>query len=827
MARPRKIVALAGQPNSGKSTIFNALTGARQHVANYPGVTVDVKTGYFAMPGEKVAIADLPGTYSLTSYSEEERLARDFILHEKPTLILNVVDASNLKRNLYFTFQLLEMENPVLVDLNMADVAQNRGLRIDTDRLSEYLGTKVISTAANKRKGRGTLKNSLVEALSGTKFPSFRIDYGDLEDVIERLSSKLEMRMPPDLDYPLRWLSLKLLENDSAILDIIKEKFQKYEEILAFVESEQKTFEEKEDQETAPFIAYQRHLLAAEIERTCVVSSKEASSTFTDKVDKVVCNRYMGPVVLAGIIYMLYELSINKGYELTNYVIPYLERFKNIVEGFLPISGFLHEPLIRSVVMSVVMSINAVLIYVPIFLILFGLIAILEDVGYMPRMAFILDRVFRKFGLHGHSTLPLILGGVFVGGCAVPGVMATRVIADEKARLATILIVPLMNCLAKVPLYTLLISIYFAKDAALLMFFISTITIIIALPVAKVLTMTLLKNKESAPFVMELPPYHLPTIRGVVTRAVERTWLFFKKVITIIMLVAVAVFFLTNYPGLDSDREGFYQNRADHVRQAFMHKIEGTKYYDILKDENTLDEYLSLQERYKDARMALGKTSEEKRESFEAGFEAKYNQLYPLLKPEGKEGRALNKAYKKMRKGRAAILREMGDELTQDSFLGRAGRFLEPVTKYAGFNWKINIALLSSLAAKESSVATLGALYKPGEESEGESLSQRMKSQEKGFTPLHALALMIFMALYPPCIATLLMVKVEAGGWKWALLALCYPIVLGLGLSSLVFTGGRLLGFSGIQAMFAFYALAIVVALGMMKFGNNGMEDLG
>lgn len=827
MAESRKVVALAGQPNSGKSTIFNALTGARQHVANYPGVTVDVKTGYFAIPGGKVAVADLPGTYSLTSYSEEERLARDFILHEKPTLILNIVDASNLKRNLYFTFQLLEMEKPVLVDLNMADVARNRGLGIDTDRLSEYLGAKVISTTANKRRGRETLKSSLVEVLSGTDSPSFRIDYGDLEDVIERLSSKLELRIPQDLDYPLRWLSLKLLENDSAVLDIVKEKFPKYEEIFEFVESEQKAFEEKEDQETAPFIAYRRHLLAEEIERTCTVSGKKASATLTDRVDKIVCNRYTGPVVLAGIIYMLYELSINKGYELTNYVVPYLERFKNLVEGFLPISGFLHEPLIRSVIMSVVTSINAVLIYIPIFLILFGLIAILEDVGYMPRMAFILDRVFRKFGLHGHSTLPLILGGVFVGGCAVPGVMATRVIADDKARLATILIVPLMNCLAKVPLYTLLISIYFAKDAALLMFFISTITIIIALPVAKILTMTLLKNRESAPFVMELPPYHLPTVRGVVTRSVERTWLFFKKVITIIMLVAVAVFFLTNYPSLNADREAFYQNSADHVRQTFMHKIEGTKYYDILKDENTLDEYISLQERYKNARMALGKTSEEKRESFEAGFEAKYTRLYPLLKPQGKDGRDLNKAYKKLRKARAAIQREMGDELTQDSFLGSAGRFLEPVTKYAGFNWKINIALLSSLAAKESSVATLGALYRPGAESEGKPLSQRMKSQEKGFTPLHALALMIFMALYPPCIATLLMVKVEAGGWRWALLALCYPIALGLALSSLVFTGGRLLGLSGIQTMFAFYALAIVTALGVMKFGNNGIEDLG
>ncbi len=818
----RKVIALAGQPNSGKSTIFNSLTGSRQHVANYPGVTVDIKTGYFSSGGTKVAVADLPGTYSLTSYSQEERVARDFLLHEKPDLVVNVVDASNLKRNLYFTFQLLEMGVPLLIDLNMADVAKNRGIEIDIPELSRILDLEIFPTVGNKRTGQDALKNALVPALEKAARSKFTIDYGPMEEPIRHLSDQLASQAPEDFGYPVRWLAVKLFENDTEAEKVLEDHFEKHEEIREQVRKAQEAFEAAQDEPAETYLAFTRHILAEKIEKKCVKKRKEASATLTDKIDKVVCNRYAGFVVLAAVIFLLYDLSIRRGYEVTYYLMPYLDRLQSAVDGILPVSGFLHDPLIRSVVMSVVQGLNAILIYIPIFLILFALVAVLEDVGYMPRMAFILDRLFRKFGLHGHSTLPLILGGVFVGGCAVPGVMATRVIADQKARLATILIVPLMNCMAKIPLYVLLISIFFVEQSALVMFFISSITIIIALPVAKILTMTVLKNQATAPFVMELPPYHLPTIRGVVTRSVERTWLFFKKVMTVIMLVSVGVFFLTSYPGLESERVNFYESQAEEVKKDFFSEIDGTKFYPLLSSENALENLFAYEESFKTGRRVLGGATPEQRKAFLEDFESKNPELFPLLRARNPEEKLVSKAFGDLKQGRSALRRQMNEEVLKQSFLGRAGRFLTPVTQFAGFDWKVNIALLSSLAAKESSVATLGSIYQASDADGTQSLDERIKEQEKGFSPLHALALMVFMALYPPCIPTLLMIRVEAGSWKWALLSLIYPIVLGLAFASLIFTGGSMLGLSGIQAMAAFYILALAVAL---LFGTLGVKQ--
>ncbi|MDD2206992.1 MAG: ferrous iron transport protein B [Aminobacterium sp.] len=824
MGHKKMHVALAGQPNSGKSTIFNMLTGGRQFVANYPGATVSIKTGAFSWQEKKISLTDLPGTYSLSSYSEEERITRDFIIDQSPSLVVNVMDASNLKRHLYLTFQLLELGAPLLIALNMVDVAEKRGLKVDADALSKNLHLPVITTVGSKGRGKNELKDGVIKAFDSNLDHEHLhiVDYGDLESYITDLSAKLLQSQIEESKVPLRWLSIKLFEEDEVAQKLVSSNFKNPEDVRNYVSKICSEFERKYDDTPRGFIAFRRHLAAQKIEKRCVVKTKEVSVTLTDRIDRLVCSRIWGPLILAGIIYLLYELSIVGGYELTNYMVPLLEGFRNAIEKFLPIGTFLREPLIRSLVLNVITSINSVLIYIPIFLILFALIAILEDVGYMPRMAFILDKLFRRFGLHGQSTLPLILGGVFVGGCAVPGVMATRVIADEKARLATILIVPLMNCLAKVPLYTLLISIYFAKEKALAMFFISTITIILALSVAKILTLTLLKNRPSSPFVLEMPPYHIPTIRGVLMRSIERTWLFVRKVLTIIMIVAVAVFFLTNYPSVGEERINTYQKRAEQIKNVFTSKIQNTPFASQFKRDKDITRYLVIEERYKNQKRALFKASDERREKFEQRFAERYSDVYPLLNAKGKDGRALNKAFKVMKRERALLLMDLRDETLHGSFLGMAGKFLEPVTRFAGFNWKVNVALLSSLAAKESSVATLGVLYQQKED--GQTLAQRMKEQEKGFTPLHALALMIFMAMYPPCIATLIMVKIEAGGWKWAFIALGYPILLGMTLATLVYSGGTWLGLSGTQGMFVFYAIALVTAFLLGKVKGSVVE---
>ena len=796
------VIALAGQPNCGKSTVFNLLTGSRQHVANYPGVTVEIKRGHFRQGLERVDVVDLPGTYSLTSYSSEETVTRDFILSGEARLVVNVVDAANLKRSLYLTFQLLEMGAPVLVDLNMTDVAAGRGLDVDGEALAAELGAPVTSTVASRRKGGKALK----EAIMAQGAPSaFRLDYGPLEPALGEVTSALE-GLFKESGLPFRWMAVKLFEGDEAVASQVAGT-DGGKALLGRVAELSERFEKAVDDDPRSHIGLIRHRRAEAIERLCVRRTAPAGRTWTDRIDSVVMNRFFGPLLLLGVVYGLYELSIVQGYKLTGYVVPWLSRFQMAVEERLPLAGFWQVPLFRGLVGDVVTSVNSVLVYIPIFLILFAAIAVLEDVGYMPRMAFILDRLFRRFGLHGQSTLPLILGGVFVGGCAVPGVMATRVIADEKARLATVLIVPLMNCMAKIPLYTLLVGAFFVARQGAMMVFISTVTIIVALAVAKVLTLTILKNRPSSPFVMEMPPYHVPTLFGVLQRSVERTWLFCRKILTVIALVAVAVFFLTHYPRLPGTELERFEARGERIRAAFLETVGDGPHGTELADETFFLRYLDIQDRYRQARLT-GTRKDRLEQRFTGDAD-----ILRLIELRDDEGKRIDRAYRTLRRDRLGLIHDYDTARLDNSLLGRMGKALEPVTRFAGFTWKVNVALLSSLAAKESSVATLGVLYRPQGDDDGQTVGERLRQQEEGFTPLHALALMLFMAFYPPCIATLLMVKVETGSWKWALFSLLYPTALGLGAASLVFTGGRLLGLTGPTAALAFYGLALTVTL--------------
>lgn len=818
------LVAVAGQPNSGKSTIFNLLTGARQHVANYPGITVEKKVGTFRSNSDTVTVVDLPGTYSLTFYTQEERIARDFLLLERPEVVVDIVDASNLERNFYLTFQLIEMGMSLVLDLNMMDVAERRGWEIDTQELSRQLGVPVVPTIGNKGRGKEKLRQAICSAYKDKKSlpPSIRLDYGEaLEPVI--VSLEKEFSAAPRLieHYSARWLAVKLMENDSEVRRLVRQQSEKGEGILKKVDEERKKFLSQHKRSPEKIIAAQRYARAEEIVRHCVKRKKVSPRTLTDRIDRVVCSRFLGPLILAAIIYCLYELSIVQGYKLTSYTWPLLAGFRDFMASILPSPGFICDPIGRAMPLGVIDGVIAVLNYVPIFVILFALIAILEDTGYMARMAFILDRVFRYFGLHGQSVLPLVLGGLYVGGCAIPGVMACRGIKCEKARLSTIMIVPLMNCLAKIPLYILLIGIFFAGCKAVAMFFMATITIIIALAVAKVLNLTVFKKKEEAPFILEMPAYHLPTVSGVLRRCLERVWLFVKKIITIVIVVAIIVYALINFPGLGKERAAYYDSQADRAVQTFHEKMgEGNPYTELLSGQG-LVEFAGYQNDYKKAKM--GAKGKEAKKAIEQEFSNRNPEFFKVVKRgkyevEGKTVRdkyagKAEKAYKKLNKTRKRLRRENREERIMASYLGKAGRFMEPLTKFAGFNWRVNIALLSSFAAKESSVATLGSIYQASEDGKEETLEKRIKEKEKGWTPLHALALMLFFAMYPPCIPTLLMVKLETGSVKWMLFATFYPIILGFIIAILVFTGGSLLGLSGLQAMAVFYALALAVTI--------------
>jgi len=810
------LVALAGQPNCGKSTVFNALSGASQHVANYPGVTVDKMTGWYRYNGYRVELVDLPGTYSLSSYSPEERVSRDFILHEKPSVTVNVMDASNLKRCIYLTFQLLEMEIPVVLNLNMMDVVEKRGMTIDMETLSGRLGVPVVPTTMKNGQGKKELQDMIdVVAAVKKKIEPLRIDYQEMEPVLRKIIDRLATETTLSVQYPLRWLAIKLMEGDEAVQGMVRDQHPQVDAFMAMVDQARTDFEKEVGDAPEVHIATCRYKAADTISRACLQLPKGTRRPLSDKFDDIVCHRFFGPAFLVGIIWLLYYLAIVQGYNITNYTWPLLAKLRSLTEAVTPEPGFIDIPLLREFSLWIVDSVNALLNYIPIFFILFALIAILEDSGYMPRMAFIMDRLFSRYGLHGQSTLPMVLGGIYVGGCAVPGVMSCKGIPDERSRLATILIIPLLNCLAKVPLYVLLINIYFAAHKAWAMFFISTISLLMVLPVAKILTLTVLKDKETAPFVMEMPPYHLPTWRGVLSRAVERVWLFMRKISTIVVAVAVVVFVLLQFPGVGQERMAFYHAEKDKAVAAFYKKIEKTPFYEGLQGDRLMAMVLYW-EAYKDARMGAG--GKEGMAKVNADFKARNALFFKIVRPgKDKVAKKVGRQFKKLVKKRKGLLREIRKERIDKSFLGTAGRWMEPVTQWAGFNWRVNVALLSALAAKESSVATLGALYE--QEEEGEALEQRMARGESDLTPLHALALMLFMVLYPPCMATAMAVKVQAGSVKWMLFSIGYPMLLGLAVASLVFSIGSVLGLSGLQAMLAFYLLALgfTIFMGFIK----------
>lgn len=806
---------LAGQPNCGKSTIFNLVSGIEQHIANYPGVTVDKKVGFFKYQDYKIQMVDLPGTYSFSSYSLEERVAKEYIINENPDIIINVVDASNLKRNLYLTFQLLEMGLPVIVVLNMMDVASRREIKIDSQKISSMLNCPVVEASGAKGIGGDEIMKSVVSLYENkTNFEEFKINYEELESFILEIEEQIKDSAS---NLSKRWLAIKALEGDETIIKYLNDEFPTIRNTL---EKQNSLFETRYDKNIVTFLATFRYDSAEIIYQKTVKHENKNQETLTDKADKIVLNRFLALPILFTLMFLVYEISIVMGYKLTDYTWPILASFKNLVIDFMPEASFTDVPMITDFAIWMVNSANALLNYIPIFFILFALIAIMEDVGYMPRMAFILDRVFRKFGLHGQSTLPLVLGGAMVGGCAVPGVMSTKGIADERARMATILTVPYMNCLAKVPFYTLLLAAFFRTDMAIMMFYISTITVFSALIVAKILTTTVLKNRETAPFVMELPPYHLPTLKGVVIRSSQRVWLYIKKVVTIVLAVAIVLFALLQFPGLSDESKVKFENMSNNALSEFDLQIKDSTYYEHINSKEKVSQLLNYYDNYRTKKMINSSDSVD--ESF-----IKQNELfYKFIRPiKDEEAKKVNNALKKLSNDRKNILREIKNEKVETSLLGMAGKSIEPLTKYAGFDWKINVAFLSSFAARESAVATLGSLYENNKADNQR--AEEAIAQNSGYTPLHATAIIIFMLLTPPCIATMIVVKMQTNSFKWMLFAIFFPIGLGIISSAIIFTLGNMYSWSGFEAMTYYYIVVLLITLILGLYPNKSINWKG
>ncbi len=731
-------VALSGNPNSGKTTLFNALTGARQHVGNYPGVTVEKRQGIYLYNGHHIHLVDLPGTYSLTAYSLEEVVARDFLVDEKPAVVVDIVDASNLERNLYLTVQFMEMGQPVCIALNMMDVARDRGITIDAAKLSKLLGVPVIPTVARKGKGKKELIETVVN--NPPQSGPLEISYGnDIDRALLEMVPEIKNGHFLTDRYPARWTALKYLENDEQIRKLGKRSnpvlSERLERIVRRVANH---IEGTLDSYPEAIIADHRYGFIKSIISQGVLKRGDDRSRLylSDKIDRVVTNRFLGPLIMLAVLFGLYQFTFTYSEAPVGWLETLFGWIDDLAQTHLP------DGLLKSLIISgIIDGVGGVLGFVPLIMFMFCGIAILEDSGYLARVAFMMDRVFRIFGLHGSSVMAFIVSGGIAGGCAVPGVMATRTLKSPRERLATLLTVPFMNCGAKLPVFALLVAAFFAHRQASMMFAITLISWGGALLTARLLRSTLIKG-ESTPFVMELPPYRLPTFKGLAIHTWERTWQYIKKAGTIILGISILLWAMMTFPGLpDSAVQSFEQKRA------------------ALKEE---------------APTSIAATLEQKTED------------------------ALPRQAKALKEELLAIDREEAEAALRYSIAGRIGTALEPISRWAGFDWRTNIALVGGFAAKEVVVSTLGTAYSLGEvdPEETAALSETLAASP-AWSPVTALSLIIFTIFYAPCFVTVVCIVRESGTWKWGLFSMIFNTVLAFGLATLVYQAGTAMGIVG------------------------------
>jgi ferrous iron transport protein B len=566
---PAASIALAGNPNSGKTTLFNALTGARQHVGNYPGITVERKEGILNLKGIKVKLIDLPGTYSLSAYSQEELVARNFLVNEKPDVVVDIVDATMLERHLYLTIQFFELGVPVVLALNMMDDARRQGLRIDTKKLSELLNCPVIETIARTGQGKTELIKTAVQHAQESKNnrTPLKISYGaELDLILDTMTEIIQGQQFMTDRYPARWIALKYLEDDGEIIRYGKLSGKVSEQLEAIVKSAKEHCLKTLKVSPEAIIADYRYGLINSILKQNIIiqeKSRQERIDFTMKLDSILVNRFVGPILMIAILYGMFQITFSLG----EIPMGWLENLFTWIAATA--TRLIPEGLLQSLVVSgIIDGVGGVMGFVPLIAIMFLMISFLEDSGYMARVAYMLDRVLRIFGLHGYSAMPFIISGGIAGGCAVPGVMATRTLRSPKEKLATLLTAPFMPCGAKLPVFMLLVAAFFTEYKAQMMFSITLFAWIMALLVAKLVRSTVIRGK-STPFIMELPPYRLPTLQGIFIHTWERTWQYIKKAGTVILAVSILLWAAMTFPGLTEQQ----QSQFEMERQSILNTI--------------------------------------------------------------------------------------------------------------------------------------------------------------------------------------------------------------------------------------------------------------
>lgn len=729
-------VALVGNPNTGKSTLFNALTGLRQHVGNYPGVTVELKKGRCHHSPASIDVIDLPGTYSLAARSPDEMVAVDLLLGRRaeeplPQVIVSVVDATNLDRHLYLTSQLLELGRPVVLAVNMIDTAEAYGLRIDYSKLSEKIGIPVIPIQANRGVGLEDLKKAIMKAAreenspSGPKFPEeFEKAVGRLHEVLgDSLPTFLRRRLILDVEG---YIEKTLCPEYPTLKDTL---FKIREELAAInlgvpgVEARTR-------------FKWIREVIAAAVQKP-----SQRPVTLTDRLDRILTHRWLGTLIFLGIMFILFQSIFLWAEPLMSLIEDMTSSVQEIVRESMP-PGALRALLADGVIAGV----GGVIVFLPQIMILFFFIAILEDCGYMARAAFLMDKLMSRCGLSGKSFIPLLSSVA----CAVPGIMATRVIEQRRDRLATILVAPLMSCSARLPVYTLLIGTflsdslgYTAVHRGLALFLLYMLGFIVAPLVALTLKRTVFRG-DTPVFVMELPNYKRPTTFGVLRRMIDAGGAFLRRAGTIILISMILIWALLYFPNIDSHGHKY----DDRIAQLDALVKEKQQVIATLRNNN-----LPIPEDIEDACVS----AEEQRNALKA-------------------------------------------EWIEQSYLGQLGHALEPMFTPLGWDWKIGMATLASFPAREVIVGTLGIIYSLADVSEEqnlEKLGEKIRNDWKespirgpyGFAV--AFSIMVFFALCMQCASTLAVIYRETKSWIWPIFTFCYMTLLAYAGAFITFQLGR------------------------------------
>ena len=760
-------IALAGNPNCGKTTMFNNITGAKQHVGNYAGVTVEKKEGYKKFDGHELLFIDLPGTYSLTARSLDELVARNVIVNDNPDVIVNVLDASNLERNLYLAAQLLELEKPMVIALNMADVAEEMGIKYDLKKMAEMTGATIVSTVGRTNIGTKELLEATVSVAASQKAPGVTINYGDLlEGKISELVE--ELKQAGTVTYPLRWVAVKLLEKDADVIG----KVMRFDNTEAVIQKAEAIREEIKDQVDLDIVFQEyRHRFAVEVYNTCLTQAPTQLETRSDRYDKILTHRILGLPIFMVVMWLLFNFvntvgAIPQGW---------------IEDGFTALQAWvvtvIPEGQLQSLISDgIIAGVGAVLSFVPLILLLFLGISFLEDTGYMARAAFVIDRVMRACGLHGKSFIPLLLGF----GCSVPSVMGARILDNYKDRMVTILITPFMSCSARLPVYTLFAAAFFPPEwAGTVVFGVYALGIVFGIVFAKIFRKYLFAG-EAEPFVMELPPYHLPTLKATLTHMFERGIMYLKKAGTFILAASILVWFITTYP-MDVEYSKDYDALHDQVAQTYeMKDAETLAHFGIATDEQK-DQVNEIVDNMKSTVADATTQAEDAGEAapeIEVEDDSEAPELFNDIKEQNEQlfpvAWAMYKNSANLDDENQKIDEEKNSEKLEQSYAAMFGKAINPVLKPLGFDWKIGVSLVAGLAAKEVVVSTLGTIYAVGGDTDHPQALTDYLQNDPHFTPLIALTLMLFILIYPPCIAALAVIKRETGSWKWMLFMFCY-----------------------------------------------------